>query len=315
MPQLTPKPIVLMAPTASGKTELALTLARQTGGQIISADSRQVYKHLLVGTAKPAGHWEDELYKVDGVVYHLVDFLEVTEHFNAGAFSVKARQITQQEKGPFIFAGGTGMYLQSYFSGMDALPSGTPQTRQYLTELAERKGKEGLHRELTQADPESAAQIPPGNIQRVMRALEIFLLTGKKASELRTGKFNATLPVEQATFVYLLWDKDLLAKRIAERTEKMIEGMAAETEALLKQGVSEDAAALKSLGYRQIIRYLKGELTRTEALEQIIILTRQYAKRQRTWFNRYKEAFVISLNTPEDFQPEALCGQILSWNK
>ena len=145
------KPIVLCGPTASGKTELALALARQTNGIIVSADSRQVYRHLTAGTAKPKGTWEHGVYLVEGIPYHLVDFLEVTDTFNAASFCTQARKIAAAYPDrPLIFAGGTGMYLHAYFVGMDHLPAGTPQTRKALEELLAQHGKEGLHRALAQ---------------------------------------------------------------------------------------------------------------------------------------------------------------------
>ena len=177
------KPIVICGPTASGKTDLALELARQTDGVIISADSRQVYKHLTIGTAKPQGVYQDGLYTVDGVPYLLVDFVDVTERFNAGNFCKWADEIAARFAGKqLIFAGGTGMYLQAYFVGMDDLPPSAPQTREQLQQLLRTHGKEGLHQALAQKDPVSAQQIPVGNVQRTMRALELCLLTGKPAS-------------------------------------------------------------------------------------------------------------------------------------
>lgn len=308
------KPIVIMAPTASGKTELALFLARQTEGEIISADSRQVYQRLTVGTAKPEGVWQGGVYRVQNIPYHLVDFLDVHDTFNAGSFAARCHVLqSQKPHTPFIFAGGTGMYLQSFFVGMDALPAGTPETRAELNALLEREGKQGLHDALRAADPASADQIPPGNVQRTMRALEIFKLTGTPASALRTGKFNASLPADKAVFVYLLWDKDALHARIEQRTNEMFDGMRAETQCALNDGVPADAPALKSLGYPEIIAHLNGELTREQAIERIIILTRQYAKRQRTWFNRYDNVLTLPLTNKQDFDLPLIQQRIEQW--
>lgn len=307
------KPIVLCGPTASGKTELALALARKTGGMIISADSRQVYMHLTIGTAKPQGTWENNQYLVGNVPYHLVDFLPVMETFNAGDFCARVREIlSRYPQKPVIFAGGTGLYLHAYFVGLDHLPAGTAQTRQFLERLLEQQGKEGLHRALTEKDPLSASQIPPGNVHRTMRALELCLLTGKPASTLKTGNFFTLPSTEKAHWVYLDWDKDTLLTRITRRSEEMFEGMCVETKALLAQGFSPQTPALKSLGYAQIIAFLSGEISREQALEQLIIKTRQYAKRQRTWFNRYTNAQRISLSTPHDFNTEKITQDILS---
>lgn len=253
------KPIVICGPTASGKTELALALAKRTDGIIISADSRQVYTHLTAGTAKPQGVWQNGAYWVEGIPYHLVDFLNVTDTFNAGAFVARALEITAQYPGrQIIFAGGTGMYLHAYFVGMDTLPASTPQTRELLTRLLQKEGKEGLHARLAEKDPASAAAIPAGNVQRTMRALELCLLTGKPASQLRTGVFHTLPNPAQSAFVYLNWDRTALNARIQTRTETIFDPMCQETQALLNQGTPADVPALKSLGYPQAVAYLQG---------------------------------------------------------
>lgn len=307
------KPIVLCGPTASGKTELALALARKTGGIIISADSRQVYQGLTIGTAKPQGMWKDGQYLVENVPYYLVDFLPVTDTFNAGDFCARVRDIVAQAGDkPVIFAGGTGMYLHAYFVGMDKLPAGTAQTRAYLERLLAEQGKAGLHRALAEKDPLSAAQIPEGNVQRTMRALELCLLTGRPASALKTGHFFTLPDAEKSHWVYLDWDKEALAARITARSEQMFDGMCAETQALLAQGFTRQTPALKSLGYAQVLSFLAGEISREEALSQLIIKTRQYAKRQRTWFNRYTNAQRIPLNTLHGFNTEKITQDILS---
>lgn len=312
----TMRPIVLCGPTASGKTELALELARQLGGRIISADSRQVYKHLTIGTAKPQGVWQNNTYLVDGVPYELVDFLDVTQTFNAGAFCKRVREITAENPNTLlIFAGGTGMYLHAYFVGMDDLPPSTPELREQLENILIREGKEGLHMRLNAKDPVSAAQIPVGNVQRTMRALELCLLTGKPASELKSGNFFKLPDEKKVHFVYLDWNKDALCRRIETRTEQIFDGMCEETRALLAAGFAPDTPALKSLGYPQALEFLQGKLSRQAALERVVILTRQYAKRQRTWFNRYTNATRLSLTAASDFQPEKLAAHILQTHK
>lgn len=307
------KPIVLCGPTASGKTELALELARQTRGIILSADSRQVYKRLTVGTAKPAGTWSNGAYTADGVPYHLVDFLDVTDTFNAGAFKARAEEIISQHPGrQIIFAGGTGMYLHAFFVGMDDLPQSTPQTREMLQKLLAERGKEGLHAALKEKDPASAAAIPAGNVQRTMRALELCLLTGKPASALKSGNFFKLPDPGKSFWVYLDWEKDALNARINLRTEQIFDGMAEEARTLLAEGYAQDTPALKSLGYPQALAFLKGELCRKDAAERVAALTRQYAKRQRTWFNRYTNALRVPLARPEDFDVQKITRDILS---
>lgn len=307
------KPIVICGPTASGKTDLALEIARQTGGLILSADSRQVYKHLTIGTAKPQGTYQNGLYTVDGVPYLLVDFVEVTDTFNAGAFCARARQIAADFAGrPLIFAGGTGLYLHSYFVGMDELPPSTKESRAQVTALLEKHGKAGLHALLAQKDPVSAAQIPPGNVQRTMRALELCLLTGQPASQLKSGSFFKLPDPDQSHWVYLDWDKEILNARIAVRTDQIFDGMVREARTLLTQGYAPDIPALKTLGYPQAIGYLNGTLSRTQAVEEVSLKTRQYAKRQRTWFNRYTQAQRLALTCPQDFDIKKLTQAVLA---
>ncbi len=295
-------PIIIAGPTASGKTELALGLASLLGAEIISADSRQVYKELTIGTAKPEGKWENGKYLVNNIPYNLVDFLYVEQTFNAGEFCNRSKKIQgnvpPQGTLPYIFCGGTGMYLDAFFFGMNELPK-DENLRKELSLLS----KPELHARLKAADPQSAAEIPEGNIQRTMRALEIYLLTKTPASVLR-NKDKARDFTGKAFFIYLNPDKEILNKRIELRTKKMFEGMCAEASALLKKGHTKQTPALKSLGYPQAIEFLEGALKREDAIEKIITLTRQYAKRQRTWFNRYEG--VMEINDLTHLSPEKI---------
>lgn len=307
-------PLIIAGPTASGKTDVALALAGLCGGEIISVDSRQVYKSINAGTAVPPGKWENGLYKVGGINYHLVDFLDLNETFDVSRFSRAAGEIVSAKPGGnFIFAGGTGMYMQGYFCGMDDLPPADAAVRAELSLLAEQKGREHLHSLLACVDAPSAAAIPPGNIHRVIRALELYKLTGKPASLLRTGKFRAELPREKVFSVYLDWDKAELEKRIVKRTGLIFEPMVEETERALNLGYAPDCPGLRSLGYGEAADYIKGVLRRREALDKIILLTRQYAKRQRTWFRRYKNMKIIN---PASYKNETeIAKEILLWKE
>ena len=290
-----------------------MALARQTSGIIISADSRQVYKHLTIGTAKPQGVWQNGEYLVDGIPYYLVDFLDVTDTFNAGTFCARVREIAAASPNrQLIFAGGTGMYLHAFFVGMDELPPSTQASRAAVEKILQQEGKEGLHAQLQEKDPVSAAKIPVGNVQRTMRALELFLLTGKPASILKSGKFFQLPDAQQSHWVYLDWEKQTLATRIQARTEQIFDGMVAETRQLLAAGLPPQTPGLKSLGYPQAVEFLAGKLSRDAAIERITTLTRQYAKRQRTWFNRYTQARRIRLTTLADFTPTQIVAEILS---
>ena len=306
-------PILIAGPTASGKTDIALALARLCGGEIISADSRQIYKLINTGTAAPKGIWEDGIYKVENTAYHLVDFLDLNESFDVSKFCFAANKIIASKQTQFIFAGGTGMYMQGYFCGMDNLPSADEKIRKELSVFAEKYGREYLHLKLAEVDPQSAAVIPAGNIHRVIRALELYKLTGKPASVLRTGKFVTDFPRDKVLAVYIHWQTPVLDLRIKQRTEMIFGPMAEEARLALSQGYKEDCPGLKSLGYREAIAYLKGEMTKEQAIERIYILTRQYAKRQRTWFKRYKTMRI--LNAAEFKTPQEAAEQILLWKK
>jgi len=312
------RPIVIMGPTASGKTELALAAARQCGGEIISADSRQVYRNLLAGTAKPDGRWNTvngrSLYIVEGVPYHLVDIADPKTSFDAAGFVNLARkaeaEITAAGHVP-VFAGGTGMYVQAYWNGLDPLPQADPKIRRELESFAGQYGRPALHERLRLVDEASARTIPVNNIQRVIRALEVHELTGKPISSLWTHRYYDALPVHKAQFVLLDWAKPLLHERIQLRTAAILDAMARETQTLLDSGCPEDAPALKSLGYPQIIDYLQDRADKAETLHRIVSVTKAYAKRQMTWFRRYKNVRVMHIDSARDWEPARLAETLL----
>ncbi len=307
-----------MGANASGKTALALALAKKTGGELISADSKQVYQFLSAGTAKPKGRWTDadggRAYIVDGVPYHLLDTLDPRSSYDAGTFAAEAgallKRITAAGRTPII-VGGTGMYIQALWNGLDKLPGADAGLRKELAELAHKKGKAALHAELAALDPKAAAMIPPGNLQRVIRAIEITRLAGVPASQLWTGRFFNTLPVHLGRFIFMKWKKELLAERIKVRTAAAFDEWAAETAGLLKRGYPEDAPGLKSLGYPQVMDYLASKLSRADAVHSIVTLSMAYAKRQNTWFARYKNALKLDFETPADYDAELLADKIL----
>ena len=301
-------PIIISGPTAVGKTAVALHLAQKLNYSIISVDSRQIYKGLNVGTAAPLGKWENGKYLVEGVPYYLVDFLPINEVFDVSRFISMAREIAESENNKVIFTGGSGMYFQNYFCGMDNLPKADLILRARLAREADMYGREYLHKRLQEVDPQSAKEIPFQNIHRLIRALEIYELTGKPASALKSGKLKQEITKDKAHFFYLDMPKEQLLKRIVLRTEQIVEPMVKEAQNAFNLGFKADAPGLKSLGYPQAISYLKGEISAKQAKEQIVILTRQYAKRQRTWFNRYQEKQTINCENKieEDIVKEIL---------
>ncbi len=305
-----PRPIIIAGPTASGKTDLALALAGKMDGEIISVDSRQIYKGLNIGTACPKGIWQDNNFYVQGIRYYLADFLPIDKKFDVSLFIKEANKITKQSKKPLIFAGGTGLYFEGFFCGIDSLPPADETLRKRLL----LKTKAELYEELKRLDPKSAQTIPLGNIHRVLRALEITLLTGKTASSLRTQTGPKEIPTDKALFFYINWDKELLNKRIIKRTNLILEPMIEEAKNAL-ENFGPEACGLNTLGYTQAIEVLQNKISRAEALEKIIILTRQYAKRQRTWFKRYKNIISLDIKEEKDFDIPALCQKIIDATK
>ncbi|OGS13448.1 MAG: tRNA (adenosine(37)-N6)-dimethylallyltransferase MiaA [Elusimicrobia bacterium RIFOXYA2_FULL_58_8] len=308
-----------MGANASGKTEIALELARLTGGEIISADSKQTYKFLEAGTAKPHGTWTDtqdgRAYLVEGVPYHLVDNLDPRATYDAGTFVKEAKTVMAAvlERGKVpIMAGGTGMYVQAFWNGLDELPPANPRLRQELAELVLAAGKEALHAQLTAIDPKAARAIPPGNVQRVMRAIEITRQAGRPVSQIWSGNFFNALPAHKGSFIFLKWQKDLLAERVKRRTALYFDAWAQETRALLDRGYAEDCPGLKTLGYPQVMDFLAGRLTKPDAVRAITAVSMAYAKRQNTWFARYRNAVKIELEKFEDYAPTALAERILN---
>jgi tRNA dimethylallyltransferase len=283
--------LAIVGPTASGKTELGLSLAKERGGEIISVDSRQVYKLLSIGTAKPQGTWEGDTYRVRGIPYHLVDIWDPAEPFTAADFvrlaRLKIREIRQRNKLP-ILVGGTGLYFKALLEGLAPLPPRDEALRRRLLAMAEEKGRPYLHAQLAKADPEAAARIPVNNIQRVMRALEVHELTGKPISlwhrEHQTRP-KAGSSLGDLEIIGLDIPREELLRRITQRCATMLkDGMIEETENLLKRGYALDCPALTGLGYLRILAYLEDILSQDQLLEQLIRDTRQYAKRQMTWF-------------------------------
>jgi tRNA dimethylallyltransferase len=285
--------LAIIGPTASGKTEMALRLAREQPTEIISVDSRQVYRHLSVGTAKPQGHWTPEtkkspaLYLVEDIPYHLVDFWDPLQRFSAAAFvheaTQKISQIRARGKTPLL-VGGTGLYYKALTEGLAPLPPADEKVRERLRQQAEKNGRSQLHRELAHRDPKAAAKIPANNIHRVIRALEVYELTGKPISQWHEEQLA---PRDKITlrFLGIDWPREELHRRIAERSERMIhQGFIQETQDLLNKGYPENSPALSGLGYPRMIAHLKGELTKEDLLTYLIQDTRQYAKRQMTWF-------------------------------
>lgn len=284
--------LVLAGPTASGKTALAVELAELLGGEIISADSRQVYRGLDIGTAKPS---PDELARAR---HHLIDRVEPTEKYSAGRFSREAAALVEdmyrQGRIPIV-CGGTGFYISTLFKPMFEEPENLDEERKSslrieLKRRAELDGCAALHDELARVDPESAARIHPNNFQRVSRALELYLLTGRTMTGLLSGQ-SAESNIFHPVYVLLEPRSEILRERIALRVRRMLEsGWLEEVRGLLSRGVPDNAPGFQSLGYAEMLALARGKSSLECVREAITGHTWQYARRQRTWFRRLNDA-------------------------
>ena len=298
------KPLIILAgPTAVGKTKLSIALAKAIGGEIISADSMQVYKHMDIGTAKIK---QEEM---QGVVHHLIDVLEPSEDFNVVLFASYAKKAIEQclAKGKIpILVGGTGFYIQAVLYDIDFTDE-DKSYRTYLEQLAKEKGAEYLHSLLQEVDKKAAEEIHPNNIKRVIRALEFHEKSGQKISEHNEEQRQKESPYAYAYFV-LNDERSVLYERINLRVDKMLEdGLVEEVKQLLEAGVPKTAVSMQGLGYKEIASFLTGEYTYEEAIYYLKRDTRHFAKRQLTWFKR--ESDVIWLSRLEFGQNEELILQ------
>ncbi len=279
------KPLVaIVGPTATGKTELSIRLAQEIGGEIVNADSRQVYRYMDIGTAKPTA--EDR----SKIPHHLLDVVDPDEDFSLALYQDMAgraiEDIHRRSKIP-VLVGGSGQYVWAILEGWSApeVPP-DPAFREELELKSITEGGDILYRQLQEVDPESAGKIDPRNIRRVIRALEVFRITGKRFSELRTK----TPPDFNVRIVGITVERDELYRRIDARVDAMVKhGFIDEVRSLLDRGYSPDLPAMSSLGYREIGGYLKGELSLPEACEQIKFTTHRFARNQYAWFRANDE--------------------------
>ncbi|MCR5196363.1 MAG: tRNA (adenosine(37)-N6)-dimethylallyltransferase MiaA [Pseudobutyrivibrio sp.] len=279
--------IILTGPTAVGKTALSINLAKAVNGEIISADSMQVYKHMDIGTAKVTKE------EMDGVKHYLIDAIEPTEDFHVVRFKEMVEEAMAEiyRKGKIpIICGGTGFYIQAILYDIQFAEQEIDYTyRHELEDFAEEKGNEALHDKLKKIDPESAEAIPAANRKRVVRALEYFHQTGEKFSVHNAREKERKSPYNFAYFV-LNDDRKLLYNRIDKRVDIMMStGLVDEVKALLEMGCKPGMTSMDGIGYKEMLTYLSGESSLEDAVGLIKKNSRNYAKRQLTWFRREDE--------------------------
>lgn len=287
--------IILTGPTAAGKTNLSIQLAKAVGGEIISADSMQVYKHMDIGSAKITQQ------EMQGVPHHMIDILVPTEDFNVVIFQQYAKKYMEEiyDRGHIpILVGGTGFYIQSVLYDIDFTENDEDTAyRIGLEQEAETHGNLYLYEKLKAVDAKAAAQIHPNNIKRVIRALEFYEQTGTCISEHNEAE-RAKTAAYNARYFVLTDNRDTLYARIDNRVDNMLaSGLVAEVQSLLSMGCERASTAMQGLGYKEIIDYLQGNISLERAVYLIKRDTRHFAKRQLTWFRREKE--VIWLNKEE----------------
>ena len=294
--------LAVVGPTASGKSALALELAKQYGGEIVSCDSMQIYRKMNIGTAKPTAE------ELSTVRHHMIDIAEPTENFSCEDYvrlaSVAIEDICSRGKLPIV-CGGTGLYLDALLRGGVSAPSiDTSDIRAELSARAAREGIDGIYAELGRVDPESAAAIHPNNEKRVIRALEIYLATGRTKSELDKESKSLESPYD-STVAYLTFEnRDILYNRIDLRVDMMLsDGLIDEARYLMSEGVFEvNRTAAQAIGYKELFGYLEGREPLDCALENLKRSTRRYAKRQITWFSAKDYAIPLVMDDGKEIK-------------
>ncbi len=292
------KVIIIVGPTCSGKTDTGILLAEKLNSPIISADSRQVFKHLSIGTAKPT---QDQLNRIK---HYFIDEIDPTESFNASKFEIASLKIINElfEKGIIpIVVGGSGLYIKALVEGIMNTVDTDENYREELYKKRDLLGDIALYEELKKVDPESASKMIPQNWKRIVRALEVFHLTGKPIGKFQND-FKREINFECIQYG-LNWDRKILYENINCRVDKMIEnGLVDEVKNILQMGYSPKLNALNTVGYKEIIAYLNGEFSLNRAAELIKLNTRHFAKKQFTWFRKDEKVKWIDIASIEDLK-------------
>ncbi|MDB8849782.1 tRNA (adenosine(37)-N6)-dimethylallyltransferase MiaA [Peptostreptococcus anaerobius] len=296
--------LILTGPTAVGKTALSIELSKVLGGEIISADSMQIYRKMDIGSAKIS---QEEM---DSVVHHMIDVVDPDEDFSVADFHDMASQIISDihKRGKLaIVTGGTGLYLNSLVYDMDfGGTNSDPSVRKELEEILNDKGKDYLYRLLQDLSPEAAKRIHPNNTKRVIRAIEVYKTGGEMGDFSNDLKYN---PKFDAKIIVLNKDRSILYDRINQRVDMMFDmGLLDEVKGLHQMGYTSQMQSMKGIGYKEVLEYFDGKMTLEESIDILKQGTRRYAKRQITWFKRYENALWLDLDkvTELDDQIEAI---------
>ncbi len=298
--------VVLLGPTAVGKSRVATVVASHFDTEVLTADSRQVYRGMDIGTDKPT------VAERQGVPHRLIDLVDPHEAFNAGRYRRVALdeidRLYAANQLPFV-VGGTGLYIRTLVRGLCSAPEADPHVRADLQKLSDEKGRGGLYAELLRSDPETAARLHPNDESKVMRALEVYRLSGRSISTIQEEhRFQER--AFSALLIGLQRPMDILYQRIEERIDwQLTHGMVEETRSLLNQGCGRELASMKGLGYRQVGAFLADEYDYPEMVRQFKRDTRRFAKRQMTWFRR--EPGIVWLPIEEGERPEQTAGQVI----
>ena len=294
--------IAVVGPTCTGKTRIGIELAKLVNGEIVSADSRQIYKLINIGTAKPT---RGELAEIP---HHLIDIVPLDEDVSAGTYGSLAREafdgILSRKRVP-ILVGGSGLYIRSAIDGLFNAPEIDEKTRQSLRGRLESEGAERLLEELERVDPEAAKGLLPGNYKRILRGLEVYYSSGNRISKLRAER-TVTPRFKTLQFGIALERKELYS-RIERRVDDMIAaGLLDEVRELLRRGFDPQLNSLQTVGYKEVIQYIQQKITYGDMVAQIKMNTRRYAKRQMTWFRKDTRIIWINANgkTPDEVAKE-----------
>lgn len=285
--------IVIAGPTCTAKSSLGLILANKLNSEIISADSRQIYKYLNIGTSKP------DRKILSDIKHHFIDELEPTDEFNVSKFEKSSLNIFERlfflNRIPIV-VGGSGLYVRALVDGLFEIDDNDEDYRKHLSDIRKNNGNEFLYEKLKSVDADSAAKMLPQNWKRVMRALEVHHLTGRKISDLHK-EYKREVNIKYFQFG-LNWQRNILYERINNRVDEMIKnGLVDEVKSVLEKGFSKELNALNTVGYKEIISYLEKKISIERAVELIKRNTRHFAKRQLTWFNADKRIHWFKINS------------------